>query len=208
MEDVLVKVDTLIYPANFIILDFEEDKKIPIILGRPFLATVRTLIDVQKGELTMRVQDQDVTFNVFNAMKFPMKDEECFKVDLIDSAVTSELDHVLRSDASKKDLLGEFDSDDDEGNEQLQYLNASPWKRKLDMSFESLGNTDLKNAEGKLKPSIEEAPTLELKPLTEHLSYAFLGDASTLPVIIASDLSGSEEDKLLRILREFKSAIE
>ena len=73
----------------------------------------------------------------------------------------------------QKALVGEFDSEDEEGNEQLQYLNASPRKRKLDMPFESLGNTDLKNAEGKLKPSIEEAPTLELKPLPKHLRYAF-----------------------------------
>ncbi|XP_063942735.1 uncharacterized protein LOC135150382 [Daucus carota subsp. sativus] len=77
VEDVLVKVDKLIFPANFVILDFEEDKKIPIILGRPFLATGRTLIDVQKGELTMRVQDQMVTFNVFNAIKLPSDEEEC-----------------------------------------------------------------------------------------------------------------------------------
>ena len=39
VEDVLVRVDKLIFPADFVILDFEEDKKIPIILGRPFLAT-------------------------------------------------------------------------------------------------------------------------------------------------------------------------
>ena len=128
-------------------------------------------------------------------------------VDLIDSAVTSELDHMLMSDALEKALVREFDSDDEDGNEQLQYLNASPWKRKLDMPFESLGASDLKNAEGRLKPSIEEAPTLELKPLPEHLRYAFLGDASTLPVIIVSDLSGSDAEKFLRILREFKSAI-
>ncbi|KAL8108518.1 hypothetical protein AgCh_024828 [Apium graveolens] len=186
VEDVLVKVDELFFPADFIILDFEEDKKILIILGRPFLATGRTLIDVQKGELTMRVQDQDVTFNIFKAIKFPTEDEECLKVDLINSAVTSELDHMLMSDALEKALVGDFDSDDEDGNEQLQYLNASPWRRKLDMPFESLGTSNLKNAEGKLKPSIEEAPTLEIKPFPEHLS---------------------EEDKLLRILREFKSAI-
>ncbi|KAL8100532.1 hypothetical protein AgCh_032694 [Apium graveolens] len=207
VEDVLVKVDKLFFSTDFVILDFEEDKKIPIILGRPFLATCRTLIDVQKGKLTMRVQDQDMTFNIFKAMKFPTEDEECLKVDLIDYAVTSKLDHMLLSDALEKALVGEFDSDDEDGNEKLQYLNASPWRRKLDMPFESLGTTDLKNAEGNLKPSIEAAPTLELKPLPEHLRYAFLGDASTLPIIIASDLSGSEEDKLLRILREFKSAI-
>ncbi|KAL8134915.1 hypothetical protein AgCh_009793 [Apium graveolens] len=57
VEDVLVKVDKLIFPADFIILDFEEDKKIPIILGRPFLATGRTMINVQKRELTMKVHD-------------------------------------------------------------------------------------------------------------------------------------------------------
>ena len=55
IEDVLVKVNKFVFPADFIILDMEEDQDIPIILGRPFLATGRTLIDVQKGELTMRV---------------------------------------------------------------------------------------------------------------------------------------------------------
>ncbi|XP_024022668.1 uncharacterized protein LOC112091966 [Morus notabilis] len=55
VEDVLVKVDRLIFPADFIVLDMEEDHEVLIILGRPFLATGRTLIDVQKGELTMRI---------------------------------------------------------------------------------------------------------------------------------------------------------
>ena len=59
----------LIFPANFIVLDMEEDKEIPIILGRPFLATGRALIDVQKGELKLKVQDDEVTFNVFKSMR-------------------------------------------------------------------------------------------------------------------------------------------
>ncbi|XP_052296969.1 uncharacterized protein LOC107176917 [Citrus sinensis] len=57
IEDVLVKVDKFIFPVDFIVLDFEADKEVPIILERPFLATEKTLIDVQKGELTMRVND-------------------------------------------------------------------------------------------------------------------------------------------------------
>ncbi|KAH9780391.1 hypothetical protein KPL71_008059 [Citrus sinensis] len=48
IEDVLVKVDKFIFPVDFIVLDFEADKEVPIILGRPFLATGKTLIDVQK----------------------------------------------------------------------------------------------------------------------------------------------------------------
>ena len=51
IEDDLVKVDKFIFPADFIVLDMEEDKEIPIILGRPFLATDRAMIDVQRGEL-------------------------------------------------------------------------------------------------------------------------------------------------------------
>ena len=51
IEDVLVKVDKFIFRANFIVLDMEEDKEIPIILGRPFLATDKVIIDVQRGEL-------------------------------------------------------------------------------------------------------------------------------------------------------------
>ena len=58
IEDVLVRVDKFIFPTGFIVLDYEADKEVPIILGRPFLTTGRTLIDVQKGELTMRVDDE------------------------------------------------------------------------------------------------------------------------------------------------------
>ncbi|PIN18012.1 hypothetical protein CDL12_09323 [Handroanthus impetiginosus] len=82
IEDILVKVDKFIFPADFVVLDMEVDSEIPIILGRPFLANGRTLIDVQKGELTMRVQDQQITFNVFKAMKFPNESDECFAVSL------------------------------------------------------------------------------------------------------------------------------
>ncbi|XP_073129389.1 uncharacterized protein [Henckelia pumila] len=55
VEDVLVKVDKFIFPADFVILDMDEDEETPLIFGRPFLATARALIDVHKGELTLRV---------------------------------------------------------------------------------------------------------------------------------------------------------
>ncbi|XP_038896636.1 uncharacterized protein LOC120084896 [Benincasa hispida] len=71
IEDVLVKVDNFIFPADFIILDYEVDKEVPIILGRPFLAIGKVLIDVHKGELTMRVDNQEVKFNVFKCINVP-----------------------------------------------------------------------------------------------------------------------------------------
>ncbi|XP_073129616.1 uncharacterized protein [Henckelia pumila] len=60
VEDVLVKVDKFIFPADFMILDMDEDEETPLIFGRPFLAIARALIDVHKGELTHRVGDEVV----------------------------------------------------------------------------------------------------------------------------------------------------
>ena len=68
IEDVLVKGDKFIFLADFIVLDMGEDKNIPIILGRPFLATGRAMIDVQKGELKLRVKDDEVRVSVFNVV--------------------------------------------------------------------------------------------------------------------------------------------
>ena len=69
IEDVLIKVDKFIFPTYFIVLDMEEDEEIPIILGIPFLATSRALIDVKKGELTLRALEDEITFYVFRPMK-------------------------------------------------------------------------------------------------------------------------------------------
>ena len=87
IEDVLVKVDKFIFPADFIVLDMEEDKEIPIILGRPFLATGRIMIDVQKGELKLRVQDDEVRFNVFSAVRHLAESSACFMIEAVEAIV-------------------------------------------------------------------------------------------------------------------------
>ena len=74
-----------------------------------------------------------------------------------------------------------------------------PSRRKY---FESLGASP-----SILTPSIEKSPILEEKQLLNHLRYAYLGEESTLPVIISSSLSNMEEEKLLKILKEHKEAI-
>ena len=65
LENVLVKVGKFVLQADFIILDMEEDDSVPIILGRPFLATGKAQINVQEGELKLRVQGDEITFHVF-----------------------------------------------------------------------------------------------------------------------------------------------
>ena len=87
--------------------------------------------------------------------------------------MNSEIDQLLRSDALERVLTCDSDFEDEEEAEQLQLLNASPWRRRIEMPFKSLGIAELENSEERLKPSIEKAPTLELKPLSDHLRYVF-----------------------------------
>ena len=65
-----MKIDKFIFPVDFVVLDIEEDREVPIILGRPFLATVQALIDVCEDNLTLRVNGEEVKFNISQAMKF------------------------------------------------------------------------------------------------------------------------------------------
>ena len=69
IEDVLVKVGKFIFPADFIILDMEEDSQVPLLLGRPFLATGAALIDMQKGFLTLRVGEETTDFNLIRSLR-------------------------------------------------------------------------------------------------------------------------------------------
>ena len=74
IENVLVKGSKFVLPADFVILDMEEDNSVAIILGRPFLATGKSQINVQEGELKLRVQGDEITFHVFQPMKHPDDD--------------------------------------------------------------------------------------------------------------------------------------
>ncbi|XP_062089713.1 uncharacterized protein LOC133796257 [Humulus lupulus] len=137
IADVLVRVDKFIFPADFIVLDYEADREVPIILGRPFLSTIRTLIDVQKGELTMRVQDEKVTFNVFKAMRFHVEVEECSVVIMVDSLASREFETSNVDDPLERLLL--FDSHNDEDEEEfLAWLEANSQGLRTRGRFDSL----------------------------------------------------------------------
>jgi len=88
MEDVLVKVDKLIFPTDFIILDIEEEEDVPIILGHLFLAMSRALIDVQQGKLTLRLDKKEVVFRVFNSLKHPSTLNTCHSISTVNSLVS------------------------------------------------------------------------------------------------------------------------
>ncbi|XP_061365660.1 uncharacterized protein LOC133308946 [Gastrolobium bilobum] len=112
LEDVLVKVDKFIFPVDFVILDMEkEDTESPLLLGRPFLATARSLIDVEQGKPMLRVNEEIVTIDVFEAIKHPVDVDDCFRIDVIQEVVeevTGEEDLLLEEDKCKDEMSGEY----------------------------------------------------------------------------------------------------
>ncbi|XP_021751645.1 uncharacterized protein LOC110717300 [Chenopodium quinoa] len=178
VEDVLVQVNELVFPANFYVLDMPNDESpssAPILLGRPFLKTSRTKIDVHSGVLTMEFDGEVIRFNLFDAMRYPSYCESVSSIDVID-ALTEQVFFLS-------------------GHDRLDVVLTAPMEKEK--------YTDLQE-HFELK---REAPEVELKPLPDHLKYAFFGENDTLPVIIASNLTPNQEQKLVHVLKEHKIAL-
>nr|XP_016439702.1 PREDICTED: uncharacterized protein LOC107765549 [Nicotiana tabacum] len=172
LDDVLIQVGKFVFPADFVILDCKVDEEIPIILGRLFLATGRALIDYETGELKMRLNDEEIIFNVHKSMRRPSEFANCSLIDAVDVIVQSD-DEVLTIEDPLAACLTNL--------EEVNGEDLAEWVLTLEA-----------------KPSIEEPPKLELKPLPSHLRYEFLGPNSTLPVIISSGLLDVQVQQLLQ----------
>ncbi|KAG9453915.1 hypothetical protein H6P81_006819 [Aristolochia fimbriata] len=184
MADVLVKIQDFIYPCDFVVLDMEVDKNLTIILGRPFLATAGSVIDCKSGNLTLRLNNDAINFNIKEAMKQPAipHDYFCLSIDVIDSCIV-EIEEEERTAA-------------EEGG-QIHSENEDP------IIIEEFGELEAGSKE-ELAAEIKEqgAPEAhkpELKPLPSNLKYVFL-EKNDKPVIISSCLTGLEEKMLIEHL--------
>ncbi|GJV01322.1 reverse transcriptase domain-containing protein [Tanacetum coccineum] len=95
-EDVFVRVGKFHFLADFVVVDYVVDPRVPLILGRPFLRTARALIDVYGEELTLRVSDEAITFKVGNTSRYSYNDAESInRIDVIDVACEEYSQEVL-----------------------------------------------------------------------------------------------------------------
>ncbi|CAN6560256.1 unnamed protein product [Malus baccata var. baccata] len=211
LEDVLVQVGNLIFPADFYVLDMEDSPHstpLPILLGRPFMKTARTKIDVFKGTLTMEFDGEVVDFNLSESIKFPKDDHSCFSINKLDDLAQDFLDCLERDTLETTIAQGI-------GQKSGLAVPRSEEEAQIVAALESLPQHHGKPSNpisipvstNKLLPSVIQAPVLELKLLPDHLNYVFLGDNETLPVIVPSSLTAIEEEKLIRVLKEHKTAI-
>nr|GEX42880.1 reverse transcriptase domain-containing protein [Tanacetum cinerariifolium] len=95
-EDVFVKVGKFHFPADFVVVDFEADPRVPLILGRSFLRTGRALIDVYGEEITLRVNDEAITFNLNQTTRYSSTYDDFSGSDFI----LEEIEAYLKDESS------------------------------------------------------------------------------------------------------------
>ncbi|XP_059650697.1 uncharacterized protein LOC132296522 [Cornus florida] len=212
LEDVIIKVDKFYFPVDFVVLDTEPvhdpKKHIPVILGRPFLATANASINCRTGVMDIAFGNMQVKLHIFHATQHPSNEDDCFLVDVIDEVVEESLPFILSKDPLET-CMSHFDFSNFDVDQAIQEVNSlldinaimdvPPWKIPKE-PLPQLSTTPP-------VPSLLSPPQLELKPLPAHLKYVFLGPKQTLPVIIASDLQKDQETNLLAVLQEHKEAI-
>nr|GEY21901.1 reverse transcriptase domain-containing protein [Tanacetum cinerariifolium] len=119
-KNMLVEVGKFTFPADFVILEMEEDSKVPLILGRPFLCTVDAVIRVKQKQLNLRVGTKRMIFNIDFAMKHSYSNNDtCFSIDVIDEILEEDFDalldeeseilHSIKGNILKEKLFAEFD---------------------------------------------------------------------------------------------------
>uniref|UniRef100_A0A2N9HET6 Retrotransposon gag domain-containing protein n=1 Tax=Fagus sylvatica TaxID=28930 RepID=A0A2N9HET6_FAGSY len=211
VEDVLVQIDKFYYPVDFLILDTESvvhaNSKIPIILGRPFLATANALINCRNGLMKLSFGHMTLEVNIFNIGKQLVEDDECEVANWVDVVVEDQFHNTYFSDPLESCIVNSYDLDSSINSEitdvcslldDFQVMELSGWRPR----FEELPKSELKPL-----PSSIEIPKLELKQLPSELKYAFLESGDTFPVVISSKLTVEQEGSLVQLLKKHKTAI-
>ncbi|GKE27330.1 reverse transcriptase domain-containing protein [Tanacetum coccineum] len=206
----IVEVGKFTFPADFVILEMEEDSKVPLILGRPFLHTADAVIRVKQKQLNLGVGTERIISNIDSAMKHSYSNNDtCFRIDVIDKILEEDFDtfldegskilHSIEGTLLEEEIFAEFD----EFMAMTANENSDFESNTEDPPFKKITiNTDYK-----FKTSLEEPPTdLELKPLLDILEYVFLEEPSFLPIIISSQLSKEKKNKLIYVLKKHKQA--
>ncbi|GJW20974.1 DNA-directed DNA polymerase, partial [Tanacetum coccineum] len=225
IENVLIKVDKFVLPIDFAILDMPEDSRVPIILGRPFLATTRAMIDVFNKKITLRVGDDEVIFDVDQSIKrVTTKDNECYEIDDLDNTINKGAQELLANDDPQsflsRGLKKSIDQSDLECCESANSNKYDGSDSENSIWHIDCANTPYPVTHGTTKHDdvksehlysasanqIDEKK-LELKNLPQHLKYAYLHGDKSFPIIISSELSEKEKISLLQVLEKRKGAI-
>nr|GEV30520.1 hypothetical protein [Tanacetum cinerariifolium] len=168
-----------------------EDSRVPIIIGRPFLATTRAMIDVFIKKIMLRVGDDEVIFDVDQSIKKPpIKNDKCYGIHDLENTINAEAQELLGNDEPDLFLSRGLEKSID----QSDLEESKPVKLVREHLYSASANE-----------IVEKKP--ELEDLSNHLEYAYLDGDKSFPIIISSKLSDKEKSSLLQVLEKLKGAI-
>nr|GEW37281.1 reverse transcriptase domain-containing protein [Tanacetum cinerariifolium] len=209
-ENMLIEVGKFTFPADFVILEMEEDSKVPLILGRLFLYTADAVIRVKQKQLNLGVGTERMIFNIDSAIKHSYSnDDTYFSIDVIDEILEEDFDalldegskilHSIKETLLKEEIFAKFD--------EFMAMNTDEnYNSETDTEEPTFEKITI-NTNYKIKTSLEKPlMDLELKLLLDNLEYVFLEEPSFLPVIISSKLSKEKKNKLVSVLKKHKQA--
>ncbi|XP_021730801.1 uncharacterized protein LOC110697731 [Chenopodium quinoa] len=180
LEDVPLRVGKFFIPCDFVVMEMKEDAHVPIILGRPFLATAGAIVDMKNGKITFEVDDEKVEYSLLNAMGTPSMGETVCQIDVLDDLQNEQLP-LRKTDDELETVLVEKDDDGDwESREYIRLLEEAKANPITTPIREVLSAVSV--GEGTMPPEVE------LKPLPSNLKYAYLGPNNSYPVIVNAEL--------------------
>ncbi|KAL0321418.1 UNVERIFIED_CONTAM: hypothetical protein Sradi_5403300 [Sesamum radiatum] len=185
VEDVLVKVNDLLFPVDFYILKMGTeglDNSASVLLGRPFMKTAKTKIDVDEGTLSVEFDGEIMKFKISEATKYPNELQALYKIDVVDSIIHDVLEEELVG--TELDLIMDLDDDD----ECVEFIG------EVLAPSQSFGTNHTTSQTNSLQ-SILQAPILKLKALPNHLQSLYLGVRETSSASIFKGLL-KEQDEL------------
>ena len=190
----LVKVGKFIFPVDFVVMKMEEDNQVLLLLGRPFLETGAALIDVQNGELTLRVGNEAVHFNLNISLTQP--DVDAGNCNVVDNSSSISFDLISYCNLQNSINENEMDFQYFESVD-YELLHSSLQNMEIVLSLNENSQENSSIQEKKVTKSKTSAEGLILKELPSHLKYAFLEPEKGKPVIISAELTENEEQRLL-----------
>ncbi|GJX45448.1 reverse transcriptase domain-containing protein [Tanacetum coccineum] len=211
-KDISVKVGVFHFPADFVVVDFDPDPRVPLILGRCFLKTSRALIDVRQGYSPNTLTHDANKIDVIDMACEEYSQEVLGFTDIIASG-NSTPSHSFPwslADDPNCPAYNPFYYDPEGDILILEgILNSEPPPPLPNhKQYMPGGRKELELCEAKtIEPSVHEPPEVELKELPPHLEYAFLEGDNKLPVIIAKELDVEEKSALVKVLKSHKRAL-
>ncbi|XP_042019212.1 uncharacterized protein LOC121767077 [Salvia splendens] len=204
LENAIVKVHDFLYSTDFHVIKMSENESAEssgVLLGRPFLRTAKTIIDVFGGTICLDYHGEKCTFSIDEAMKKPLDVENLHAID--EQIDYSELSHNIdREVAGWCEAMNTFELTDEELAEAIMEFCRDPELARSRRSAHVASMENLPGPDMEKNPLSQETsvPKKELKTLPPGLKYAYLEENETFPVIVNNNLTQEQEGELLELI--------